>query len=364
MAASFLISTNGCLWGWGYNRDEESGEVRIPDEFKKVSIDGRFTMVSRGDSHVMAIDEYGCLWTYGTNYYYQLGLGDNKKRSKFRKVKSNKRFVMVSCGYSHTMALDEDGYLWACGSNANGRLGFGDRVSSFVTRFEKIPSDKRFKMVCCGAIHTMAIDVDGYLWICGFTHKEGYMINKFEQIPSDKRFVMVSCKDFHTMAVDEDGFLWGLGYNHVGQLGLGDFEDRTGPDLSLVTSDKRFTMVSCGHTYTIAIDEDGHLWGCGCNSEGQLGLGDEINRNKFERLLSDESFTMVSCENYHTLAIDGNGCLWFCGVNRYDWLLPSRNKLEKVKNINNVGNLMNNTLMKKRGSNIKGAHNHPSPHPQ
>lgn len=63
--------------------------------------------------------------------------------------------------------------------------------------------------------------------------------------------------------------------------------------------------------YTMAIDEDAYLWGCGQNSDHQLGIVHETNR--LEKICKLK-FRSVSCGGFHTVAIDENGYLWGCGT--------------------------------------------------
>ncbi|MDI6642051.1 MAG: hypothetical protein QME68_07060, partial [Elusimicrobiota bacterium] len=61
--------------------------------------------------------------------------------------------------------------------------------------------------------------------------------------------------------------------------------------------------VSCGEYHTIAIKTDGTLWAWGNNSMGQLGLGDNTDRNTPTQVGTDTNWSSVSCGYYHTLAI-------------------------------------------------------------
>ena len=247
------------------------------------------------------------MWTCGSNEYGQLGLGHTKNRKFLTKVgdKDNaNKFVQVSCGSDHTIALDQDGYLWVCGINIHGQLGLG--------------------------------------------HVE----NKFNLVKiSNCQFASVSCGYNHTVALDTEGVLWSWGYNKFGQLGQGD-------RITLFTFTKvpggPFVSVSCGGTHTMAIDTNGCLWGCGSNSDGELGLDDVENAFSFTKIPLGTPVASVSCGIFHTMVLDTDGYLWFCSRDEYGCDELDGSNLNKIP-FDKVTKLMNDTT-KKKGCNTKGAH--------
>lgn len=47
---------------------------------------------------------------------------------------------------------------------------------------------------------------------------------------------------------------------------------------------ERVLQVAAGYENTALLTESGQLWMCGSNDKGQLGLGDNVNRNMFTRV--------------------------------------------------------------------------------
>ena len=75
----------------------------------------------------------------------------------------------------------------------------------------------------------------------------------------------------------KDGTVFACGDNHYGQLGLGDFinDPSKGPSkpyLRSQTTRPRSRLLLA--LSTIILAEDGTVFACGRNLEGQLGLGD------------------------------------------------------------------------------------------
>lgn len=61
----------------------------------------------------------------------------------------------------------------------------------------------------------------------------------------------------------------------------------------------------------------GSIWVCGNNASGQLGVGDEINRNSFVQIpdLKGTPIKQISAGDYHTVILDFRNNIWVCGKN-------------------------------------------------
>ncbi|KPA11350.1 BNR repeat-containing protein, partial [Candidatus Magnetomorum sp. HK-1] len=75
----------------------------------------------------------------------------------------------------------------------------------------------------------------------------------------------------HTLALRNDGTVWGWGGNVFGQLGDNTTEMRTRP----VKADifPKVIAVEAGHYHSLVLKSDGSVWSFGANSFGQLGDG-------------------------------------------------------------------------------------------
>lgn len=78
-----------------------------------------------------------------------------------------------------------------------------------------------------------------------------------------------------------------MGYNYFGQLISDDFEQDC----------------ACGEDFTLLVDADGWLWGCGGNESGHLGK--EIPYTETFRLLPLKTrVKSVVCSNHKSLILD------------------------------------------------------------
>ena len=278
--------------------------------------------------HSLILKNDGTLWGCGANNYGQLGLGDNtNSRTTFTQITTNTDDIKsVYCGYAHTLILKNDGTLWGCGRNYEGQLGLGDTTNR--TTFTKITTNTDdIKSVYCGGYYTLILKNDGTLWGCGYNgHGElglGDTTNKntFTQITTNANDIKeIYCGYNHTFILKNDGTVWGCGYNSYGQLGLGDTNNRN-IFTQVTTNADDIKQIYCGWYHTIILENDGTLWGCGANGNGQLGLGDANNRAIFTQIITNtNNIKSVCCAYYDTFILKNDGTLWGCGWNNWGQL--------------------------------------------
>jgi len=280
--------------------------------------------VSAGSSYTVAIKADGSLWTWGDNAGGLLGTGDYTQKNVPTRVNAAIDWSAVSAGIQHTMAVKADGSLWAWGANYYGSLGIGYSSGSRNTPVQ-VGSANDWDSVSAGNQHTLAIKTDGSLWAWGY--------NEYGQLGSDDNadknipvrvgltydWAAVSAgKGYCTLAIKTDGSLWAWGNNEFGQLGLGDNSNRNVP-VRVGEANDWVAVVGGGilsQGFTLAIKTDGSLWAWGNNSDGQLGLGDNTNRNAPVRVGGANDWAAVTAGTYHhTVAIKRNGGLWAWGSN-------------------------------------------------
>ena len=96
---------------------------------------------------------------------------------------------------------------------------------------------------------------------------------------ANKSVLQVAAGGSHTMFVTADGLVFACGFNAMGQLGVGDTENRLVP--TLVTGQlqgKTAVYAAAGEQHTLCITADGSLFAWCDNADGQLGVGDTESR--------------------------------------------------------------------------------------
>jgi len=166
------IKNDGTLWTWG---QDYYGQLGINGSYDSsvsspVQISGGgndWAKVSSGYHHVGAIKTDGTLWMWGGNTYGQLGTGDNYGYSSPVMVSGGGTdWAKVSCGYDHTVAIKTDGTLWTWGWNTNGQLALGVSSSYYITPM-LVPTSGPWVNASAGYGSTYATKSDGTIWFSG-----------------------------------------------------------------------------------------------------------------------------------------------------------------------------------------------------
>ena len=161
--------------------------------------------------------------------------------------------------------------------------------------------DKKIQQVICGGYHLFILKESGELFAFGWNEygQLGLSNNENRNVPTllmkDKEIRQIICGDLHSFILKESDELFAFGYNYNGQLGLGDNENRKIPTLLMKTGDdivpslnlpvrdkvkdNTIQQIICGSFHSFIFKESGELFAFGFNSCGQLGLGDNNNRN-------------------------------------------------------------------------------------
>ena len=272
--------------------------------------------------HSLILKNDGTLWGCGYNYYGNLGLGDIADRKIFTKVTTNADNIkQVYCGYSHTFILKNDGTLWGTGNNYSGQLGLGDGHDRYA--FTQITTNTdNIKDVYCGGSYTIILKNDGTLWGCGANGSGqlglGDTTNRttFTQVTTNADNIKsVCCGSSHTLILKNDGTVWGCGHNGYGELGLGNNTNKN-TFTQITTNINDIKEIYCGGSHTFMLKNDSTLWGCGYNYNGQLGLGDSDDRYTFTEIATNaNNIKSICCGSHHTLILKNDGSLWGTGRN-------------------------------------------------
>ena len=324
---SLILENDGTLWGCGQNNYGQLGlgDATNRNIFTQITTNtDDIKKIYCGAEHTFILKNDGTLWSCGHNIYGELGLGDTSHRYTFTQITTNADDIKsVYCGAYHTFILKNDGTLWGTGYNSSGGLGLGDTTKR--TTFTQITTNAdNVKSVYCGYYHTFILKNDGTLWGCGDNSSGqlglGDYTNRttFTQVTTNTNDIKeIYYGGGHTFILKNDGTLWGTGYNPNGQLGLGDTKHRY-TFTQIITNADNIKEIYCGEVHTIILKNDGTLWGCGDNQYGQLGLGDTTNRTTFTQVTTNtDNIKEIYCGGSQTFILKNDGTLWCTGYNEF-----------------------------------------------
>jgi len=325
--SSGALTAGGNIFVWGSNT--RGTLAPIEDDMQYLvwpylvdSSGVRFKSMSMSKGHVAAISTDGDVYTWGQNktklsFFGELfgggrckGLGHSNgapteypTRVEFP-VSENLKFAQVECGEKHTLALTEDGEVWVWGSGEFGRLGNGSTSDALTPEPSEVMSGiSGCKQVVCGEHYSGAVTDDGDLYMWGRNDhgqlgvgSTGLDMNNLESIPTKVNLSgvqSVSCGSGHSLAITEDGKLYGWGMKR-----------KMVPDLVHVDGDVKFVTTACGDKLSVAISDEGEVYTWG---KGYVTSPAAVMRAKFPALvpsdmLSDCNATSVVCGRNHILA--------------------------------------------------------------
>ncbi|WP_379213329.1 DUF5018 domain-containing protein [Paenibacillus sp. GCM10012303] len=144
-------------------------------EFQSISAGSGF---GGGYHFLLALDKGGSIWTWGGDTEGELGDGPGETAITYIPAKltvmdsgTPVKFTQISGGIRHALALDDQGNMWAWGSNSAGQLGNNSAVKSEVPVKVPLEDDSgnplRFTSVSAGSGKSFGLDADGQIWSWG-----------------------------------------------------------------------------------------------------------------------------------------------------------------------------------------------------
>ena len=276
-----------------------------------------------GYGHTLAVTDTGSLYSWGSNFFGQLGLGNKTAKLTPTKVGTAKEWKVVESGSNHSHAINATGELWAWGCNNSGQLGTGTTKDADTP--VRVGTAKDWKFLNTGSSTTFAINLKGELW--GWGNNNGSQLgdgtalwsSSPKRIAPQQKWATVASGGYHTLGITSEGLLYAWGNNNSGQLGDGTKIVRPLP--VQISPETSWTAVSAGMYHSVALNKGGELYIWGNGSEGQLGTGQaKANFLAPTRLGTKKDWTAVACGDYHTLALNKSGELWGWGLNGYGQL--------------------------------------------
>ena len=317
----------GYLWSFGYNYYGQLGNVSDQNSISFVqtyynSPIWRNFGYANGQSNV-AIKNDGTMWVWGLNSYGNLGDGTTENKSyPVQTFLGGTGWTHAALGLKNLVALKNDGNMYVSGDNSKGQLGINSTTN--LNTLVRSGFDKLWRYAISGKNSIFALATDNTLWAAG-SNAYGQLGNistnnasRFVQVSTDKTWASIDSQGYCAAAITTQGALWTWGTNNSGQLGTNNsfvFLASVSSPVQIYGGGSNWTQVAAGYSSFYGIKSDGTLWSWGSNAFGELGDGTTILRSSPVQTFYGGSWISLAVGVQNVVALKNDGYLYAWGKN-------------------------------------------------
>jgi len=319
------------LLGHDWGSDAGASTIFVPHTLVPSMHDTRIVSVARGDNHCLALSAVGEVYSWGNSTNGVLGHADGSARAGPRRIETLARVESIAAGVFTSAAVDDRGRLFTWGTRAirGSPAGLGYELDP-ETECQLLPkrvdalSEDCVVGVALGHSFTLAVTDAGTVFSFGCTDFGGLghgSLPTNEVLPrrvealteTGRRFVAVAAGAFHSLALTEEGDVYGWGY----ELANGHGQGQRTPRLVAALAGIRVLLVYAHTCSSCAVTEKGELysWGEGNFNSFNLGHGVAAHQLTPKRVeaLSGVKVAAVAVCGSHTLVAGEDGVMWGFG---------------------------------------------------
>ncbi len=240
----------------------------------------------------------------------------------------------MAIGDHHSVVIRTDGTVWTWGLNRSGQLGVPTNYGTDIiaTSPAPVPGLTTAVAVAAGADFTVVLLADGTVRTFG-ANQAGQLgttpagpeqSRSIPQQPSALTGVVaIAAGQAFTVAVTDDGAVWGFGSNSRGQLGepLPVKSDDPNPAPRPIFGLDQIVRVAAGTEHVVALTNRGVVWTLGLNTDGQLGRTTSYLAyapNPVPAPVREAGKVVaVAASGQHSAVLNIDGAAWTFGRNSY-----------------------------------------------
>jgi len=263
-------------------------------------------------------------------------LGQNNKNYLYEPTKidyfhTNNIIITNISNQVHTTFLDSFGNVYSCGNNNEGQLGHNNNTQLLEPKLIDFFYRNNIKItnISNGSLYSIFLDSTGNVYSCGLNSSGQLGHNNNIQLLEPVRIeyfftnkiIITNIYSRHrdSFFVDSNSKVYGCGSNSSGQLGLGDQVNRNTP--TLIPNLNNITQIACGENHTLFLNSTSKVYSCGINVYGQLGHNNNGVIINIPTLIPNfNNITKIACGDNHSLFLNSTGEVYSCGDNYYGQL--------------------------------------------
>ena len=360
-AHSSLLSKKGNIYMFGKNIFGQLGlkhnnYIFIPTLLNINSI--KIKKVSLGGEHSLILSDNKILFSFGLNYFGQLGLGDNQNRNIPTKVNiniDNDDYIKdFKAGSQFSIILTNKNLIFSCGFSKTNATGFGicEDINFFSLVNVNLQNENEiiFNKIRTGTNHTLILyenykkfiifgigDVLKFNDITSFELK-----NIINNNNSKSNFIKnIKIGDDFIILLTNEGKIYSMGLNNKGQLGLGNYENSL--KFNEIKLNEKVKKIKVGYEFSFILTENYKLFGFGSNEYGQLCSKEKEIFNEPTLIHNFQNLKMnfkLNCGGYHCLSLINNNN----NIDLITYFNHFNNNKENNSLINNLNTNIENDL--------------------
>jgi alpha-tubulin suppressor-like RCC1 family protein len=296
------------------------GDDQAPEQPRRAA--GAYVQLCSAEVHACGLRKDGEIECWGSNGNGQLGLGDNQDRPLPTPLAAGVSFVSLACGGKASCAVADTGKLYCWGDNSEGLAAQADPYDSPDVLLPKLAVlEVAVRQVSVGQGHACAVAINGALYCWGRNTDSQLGIGPSpiqlrKPTPSDvnARYHQVAAGQQHSCGVRNDGTVYCWGRELAGRLGQGAEQDGKLLLPGQAGTDSDFVSTAVHWFHSCARRLNGKLVCWGRNQEGQLGVGDEKQRDTPAPVSGPSAWSAFAVGRFHTCGIS-QGQIYCWGMN-------------------------------------------------
>lgn len=335
-------NTNGNVFSWGNNTNGKLGDNTSDPHYTPIEVlkgeysgttylgdnsNTKMIKIAGGYDHSIALSKDGTVYTWGSDYYGQLG--DASSGGSYTPVRvvcgaysgaaylgddPNNTISSVMAGQNSSVALADDGTVYTWGRNNFGQLGNNSNTTSTSpvrvvcgeysgTNYLGDDPNNKIIAIAAGAYHMLALAQDGTVYAWGSNYRYGMLginstvVSSYTPVKvlcgeysgitylgddSNNKIIAIAGGNNNSAALAEDGTVYIWGDDSYEQLGNGSNTaskvpikviqgEYNGTTYLGDNSTNKIIFIALGYYHSIALAEDGTVFTWGRNNYGQLG---------------------------------------------------------------------------------------------
>jgi alpha-tubulin suppressor-like RCC1 family protein len=303
-ASAAGTTSPGQLYAFGENDDGQLGNAAgngstsanpTPAQLSVAAATGSLVQVATAKDHSLLLTSSGQVFSFGDNYYGQLGNTTNANNSAVTAnpfptpVTLAGPAAQVAAGDQFSLVLLSNGQLYAFGANQEGQLGNNNNDASIANpapALVNLPGGATVAQVAAGDDFSLALTTGGQLYAFG-DNEYGQLGNSTNNattaanpapalvaLPAGQITQIAAGFDF-SLALSSTGQVFAFGDNDYGQLGSPSNSGTTtanpsATQVSLPASAGRAVQIAAGGYHSLVLTSSGQVFAFGDNDYGEL----------------------------------------------------------------------------------------------